>query len=191
MKTTLNSVSLLNMPTGLKASNNAKAKEASLNNSQKLSADTLAFKGDDKKSKYENPINRKMEIGLAAWGALALSLASGLGLALLSHNLMGSISKQMPNKKMIAMGVGAVTTLITGALSLPGAMYNANVTGFAKEKEMNVFSREKSFQTNVMEKLDKQVKDPEADLDTSLNSYLKLNMGRKGNAQTLGVMNVN
>ncbi|MEI7474982.1 MAG: hypothetical protein WCK67_09415 [bacterium] len=191
----LSTINQANISTSLKSNNNVQNKAVALNNSQALKSDAVSFKGDkeQEKTKYENPVNRKWEMGLAAYGAIALSVVLGAGAAFVTHKGLGLpvFADKVKNKGLWTAVAGVATTVVTGLLSIPGAMYNANVTGFVKQKEMDVFSRDRSFQTNVMEKLDKQVKDPEADLDKSLTSYMKLQMGKNGSSQTLGLMNVN
>ena len=68
-------------------------------------------------------------------------------------------------------GIGAAAGLITLALTLPSKLYNTKVNAFAREKEMDVYSRDKDLKSNIMEEVNKEVKDEDVDLDQKINHY--------------------
>lgn len=129
-------------------------------------------------SEYENPINRKAEKGLAIWGsigasALAGGIAAGIGSCF--------IKSGAPKRALKLGGIGAVVGLGLMALTLPAKLYDTKVKAFAREKEMDVFSREKDLKSNIMEEVNNEVKDEDVDLDTKVNHFATVQMANNGN----------
>ena len=131
-----------------------------------------------KNSEYENPINRGTEKGLAIWGsiggsALAGGIAAGIGSCF--------IKSGAKNRAWKLGGIGAAVAAITMALTLPAKLYDTKVKAYTREKEMDVFSREKDLKSNIMEEVNNEVKDEDVDLDTKVNHFATVQMANNGN----------
>lgn len=137
----------------------------------------VAFSGNDNNQSYENPISRNTEKSLAVLGATALSLAAGAG--------AGFIAKYAKQARKFSWPIAAVAAIITGVLTIPSKLYNANVSSFTREKGMDVFSREKSAETGITENIDSGIKQGEESLDDSINKYLKYKTGQNGNGMVI------
>lgn len=143
---------------------------------------SLAFKSEpnSKKTEYENPVSRSTEKNLAI-----LNASAGAGLAgILAYGFSKFISK---NNKT-SLWIGAAAAGITLAITLPPAIYNRKVSAFVKQKEMDVFSRDRNLKTNLTEEVDKEVQNPDVSLDKKLDDNLKLQMANRGAA--IGIANV-
>ena len=90
---------------------------------------------------YENPINRKPERNLA----ILNSSGTGALVGVIAGFLTRCISKTVKTPIII----GACAALATMGLMLPSKLYNTKVNAYAREKEMDVFSRQKSAQSNI------------------------------------------
>ena len=130
------------------------------------------------KGEYENPINRKAEKRLAIWGNIGFSTIVGGTAALLGTFLIG---KGSPHRGLKLGGIGLGAGLITMALTLPAKIYDTKVRAFTREKEMDVFSREKDLKSNMMEEINNEVKDEDVDLDQKINHYATVQMANNGN----------
>lgn len=142
-----------------------------------------AFKGgnNSNKTEYENPVNRETEKNLAILSSTAGSLVVGAIVGGLSSTL-GFKTKTGP----ILLGLAAAA--VTLGITLPPALYNRKVSAFVKQKEMDVFSRDRNLKTNLTEEVDKEVQDSKVSLDKKLDDNLKLQMANRGAA--LGVANI-
>ena len=126
---------------------------------------------------YENPINRKSEKGLAIWGSIGGSALVGATAA-----GIGSFIKSGASKRAWKLGgIGVAAGLLTMALTLPAKLYDTKVKAFAREKEMDVFSRDRELKSNIMEEVDKEVKDEDVSLDQKINHYTTVQMANNGN----------
>lgn len=130
------------------------------------------------KNGYENPIDRKTEKGLSVLQSVGTSVllgatAGGIATCVLP---IAKNSKRYWASGAIGAGVAALTLLLT----LPSKMYNAKVNAFAREKEMDVFSRDRELKANLTENVHDEVKDDEVPLDQKLNHYTQLQMANKG-----------
>ena len=142
----------------------------------------VCFKGENssKKTEYENPVNRQTERNLAI---LKVSgTAAGLGV------LVGGLMTCVTKSKNTPLLAGLATAALTSAIALPPAIYNRKVSAFVKQKEMDVFSRDRNLKTNLTEDVDQEVQNPEVSLDKKLDDNLKLQMANRGAA--LGVANI-
>ena len=132
----------------------------------------MSFKSDN----YENPINRGTERNLAILGAVGASAVTGTILALLSSFIPkvkeGGWKWQVP--------IGIITGLAMLGLTLPPKLYNTKVNAYAREKEMDVFSRQKSAQSSIYEDIDDEIKDKEVSLDDKINHYATVKMADNG-----------
>lgn len=133
--------------------------------------------GAAKKEEFENPVNRNTERNLAILESAGGSvLAGGIAAGLTSCFVEGGIKA---NKKLAA-GVGSAVALAGLALTLPSKLYNTKVNAFAKEKEMDVFTRDRELKSNIMEEVNNEVKDENVDLDKKINHYTSVQMANNG-----------
>lgn len=129
------------------------------------------------KKNYENPINRGAEKGLAVWGNIGASaLVGGIGTGIASC----FIKQGSKNRWLKAGGIGAAIGLAYMALTLPAKLYNTKVNAFTREKEMDVFSRDRELKSNIMEEVDKEVKDEDVSLDKKIDHYTSVQMANNG-----------
>lgn len=129
-------------------------------------------------NEYENPVNRNTEKGLAIWGsiggsALAGATAAGIGSCF--------IKSGTANRGLKLGGIGAAVGAVLMALTLPAKLYRTNLNAFTREKEMDVFTRDRELKSNIMEEVNKEVKDEDVDLDQKINHYTSVQMANKGN----------
>lgn len=131
-----------------------------------------------KKNGYENPINRSTEKNLAIWTSIGSSTLIGGTAAALGSCFIG---KGANSRALKLGGIGVVAGLITMALTLPSKLYNTKVNAFTREKEMDVFTRDRDLKSNIMEEVNKEVKDEDVDLDQKINHYTSVQMANNGN----------
>ena len=124
------------------------------------------------KDGYENPINRKTERNLSVLSSLGASALVGGTAAL----LMSCVQKGWKLPTAIGVAAGLVSLLLT----LPSRLYNTKVNAFAKEKEMDVFSRQKSAQANIYKDINEEIKDEDVSLDDKINHYATVKMADNG-----------
>ncbi len=127
----------------------------------------------ENKANYENPISRTKEKGLAVLSTVGSAAVAGAVVA----GLATCLNQNKKVSGLIGLGVAAVTT----ALTLPQKLYDTKVNAFVKEKEMDVYSRDKSLKSNLTEEVHKEVLDPEVSLDKKLDHNFKLQMANRGN----------
>lgn len=146
-----------------------------LTNQSRYSKTNFTSKKNDD---YENPINRKTEKGLAVWGSIGGSALVGATVA----GIASCFTKEglKANKKLLG-GIGAAAALVTLALTLPAKIYKTGVKAFTREKEMEVFSRDRELKANIMDEVNKEVKDENVDLDQKINHYTSVQMANNGN----------
>ncbi len=129
------------------------------------------------KDGYENPINRKTERNLSILSTLGTSALVGGTAALITTCFKKGL------KLPTAMGViAAATTLV---LALPSRLYNTKVSAYAKEKEMDVFSRQKAAQANIYKDINEEVKDEDVSLDEKVKHYSTVKMADNGKGMML------
>lgn len=129
------------------------------------------------KDGYENPISRATERNLSILSTLGASALVGGTAALFTTCFKKGW------KLPTTMGVlAAATTLI---LALPSRLYNTKVNAFAKEKEMDVFSRQKEAQANIYNDINEEVKDEEVSLDDKVKHYSTVKMADNGKGMML------
>ena len=147
-----------------------------------MPTNVISFKSNNSgKTEYENPVNRDTEKNLAILSSVGGSAVAGgivYGLARWAKGGGGSLQTWL--------GIGAGVVVL--ALTLPAAMYNRKVSAFVKQKEVDVFSRDRNLKSNLLEQVDTEVQDPKVSLDKKLDDNLKLQMANRGAA--LGVANI-
>jgi len=136
-----------------------------------ISKKNLSFKSQIKQE-YENPINRNTEKNLAILSSVGTSAIIGL-------TAFGLTTCFKEGKKVPGI-VGAIAALAALALALPSKLYNTKVNAFAKEKEMDVFSRQKEAQANIYQDINEEIKDNYASLDDKINHYSAVKMADNG-----------
>ena len=134
------------------------------------------------KNGYENPINRGTEKGLAIWGSIGGSALVGATAAGIGSCFIKSGAK---NRALKLSGIGVAAGLLTMAITLPAKLYNTKVRAFTREKEMDVFSRDRELKSNIMEQIDKEVKDEDVSLDQKINHYTSVQMANNGNGMLI------
>lgn len=145
-------------------------------------SNSLRFKSANNsgKTEYENPVSRETERNLAILKASGESVVAGA--------IIGGLSTFAVKNKKTAYIIGAVAALATLAVTLPPALYNRKVSAFVKQKEMDVFSRDRNLKSELTEEVDKEVQNPEVSLDKKLDDNLKLQMANRGAA--VGIANI-
>lgn len=125
------------------------------------------------KDGYENPVNRKTERNLAILGAAGASTLVGA--------TAGALTSCVTKGWKIPGAVGVAAAAATLLLTLPSKLYNTGVKAFAREKEMNVFSRQKDAQSNIYGAINNEIKDENVSLDDKINHYTTVKMADNGN----------
>lgn len=138
-----------------------------------VSAKGVAF-GAKKVDKdgYENPINRKTERNLAVLGSVGGSALVGV--------TAGALTTCVTKGWKIPGIVGVAATALTLALTLPSKLYNTKVNAFGREKEMDVFSRQKEAQANIYGAINEEVKNEDVSLSEKVNAYATVKMADNG-----------
>ncbi len=127
---------------------------------------------------YENPINRNTEKGLTVLQSVGTSvLVGGTAFGIASFLIPQSAKMRMGKAGIIGGVLGAVSLLLT----LPANLYNTKVRAFTREKEMDVFSRDRELKSNILSEVDKEVKDEDVSLDEKINHYATVQMANNGN----------
>lgn len=124
------------------------------------------------KDGYENPINRKTERNIAILGTVGTSALIGTTAGVLTS----CISKGWKNPTFITLA----TTAISLALLLPSKLYNTKLNAFSREKEMDVFSRQKDAQANIYGAINEEIKNEEISLDDKINHYATTKIADNG-----------
>lgn len=128
------------------------------------------------KQNYENPVNRGTERNLAILMSVGGSALAGV--------VAGEASRLFPKIKATGwkgpVGIGLVAGLLTLGLTLPQRLYATKVNAFAREKEMDVFSRQKSAQSSIYEDINEEIKDEDVSLDQKINHYSTVKMADNG-----------
>lgn len=149
------------------------------------SVNPMNFKSNSQsqESEYENPISRKTERNLAILKSVGWSSVFGLIVA----GVVSSFKSEKITGKYSVLA-GLATAAVSLLINLPPALYNTKVNAYVKQKEMDVFSRDRNLKTNLTEEVDKEVQDSEVSLDKKLDDNLKLQMANRGTA--LGIANI-
>ena len=82
-------------------------------------------------------------------------------------------------------GIGTVVGLVLMALTLPAKLYDTKVRAFTREKEMDVFTRDRELKANIMDEVNKEVKNEDIDLDQKINHYATVQMANNGNGMLI------
>lgn len=140
----------------------------------------MSFSGEkSSKTEYENPVSRETERNLAILSTVGLSAVVGA--------IAYGLTRFATNGKA-PLWIAAAAAVTTAAINLPSKLYNTKVNVYVKEKEMDVFSRDRDLKTNLTEAVGDEVKNPEVSLDKKLDDNLKLQMANRGSA--IGIANM-
>ena len=134
-----------------------------------------AFKSNKNDSEYENPINRGTERNLAI-----LASVGGAGITGVLAGWATTLFDAVKGKKWVPIGVGTAAGLLFLGLTLPSKLYNTKVNAYARQKEMDVFSRQKSAQSNIYEDIDNEIKNEDVSLDDKISHYATVKMADNG-----------
>jgi len=96
--------------------------------------------------------------------------------------------KEFCKAKKTPLLIGAAAAALSLFVTLPPKLYNTKVNAFVKQKEVDVFSRDRNLKSNLTEEVDKEVQNPNVSLDKKLDDNLKLQMANRGGA--LGIANI-
>ena len=129
------------------------------------------------KQEYENPVNRKTERNLTVLQASGVSLIAGVTAGGIASCLIKEGEK---HKVPISVDAGAAVGILTAVLTLPAKLYDRSVKAFVREKEMDVFTRDRELKSNILTEVDKEVKDEDVSLEQKLNHYTSLQMANNG-----------
>lgn len=134
----------------------------------------VGFKANSpkKQQQYENPIDRGTERNLAVLSSVGMSALAGV--------LAGGLTTLFTKGVKWPVGVGIVAALGALGLTLPSKMYNTKVSAYTREKEMDVFSRQKTAQNNIYEDINDEIKDENVSLDDKINHYATVKMADNG-----------
>lgn len=156
------------------------------NNSVNLSNQVRTKQAQNKTSfgnaDYKNPVSMKAEYTVATLGSAVGSAVVGAVAGFVAHfvkTAKAGEGAQVSKKFGILVGAGVAAGAF--ALSIIPKLYRTSVTGFVKQKEMDVFSREKSAETTLAEKIDAQAKNDDVPLSESIGNFAKFQVGKKGN----------
>lgn len=131
---------------------------------------------------YENPINRKTERNLTVLQSSGVSVLAGITAGGIASCFMKEGAK---HKLPISAGIGAAVAVLTAILTLPAKLYNAKVKAVVKEKEMEVFSRDRELKANILGEVDKEVKDEDISLDQKINHYTSIQLANNGSGMLI------
>ena len=131
------------------------------------------FRSSSSQQQYENPINRTTERNLAILSSAAISGFAGV--------VAGGATKLFTKGYKWPLGVGIVAALAALGITLPPKIYNTKVSAYTREKEMDVFSRQKAAQNNIYEGINDEIKNDEVALDDKINHYATVKMADNGN----------
>ena len=109
---------------------------------------------------------------------LAILKASGSGA--LVGIIAGFLTKCFTKTMKAPIITGIAAALATIGLMLPSSLYNTKVNAYAREKEMDVFSRQKSAQSNIYEDINDEINDENVSLDQKINHYSTVRMADNG-----------
>ena len=128
-------------------------------------------------SEFKNPVNRKTEKHLAILNAGGVSAAMGAVTTAVARSYTSTW------KHASYFGIGAA--FVTMMFVCPRFMYKSGINSYAKEKEMDVFTKEKEVQKKLLNDVDDAIEHYSQDLHDKLDNYSKskTNETKKANIQ--------
>lgn len=135
------------------------------------------FRANGEKPQYENPVNRKTEKGLTIWG----SIGTGAIVGATAGGIATCFIKETAKHRYAKAGfIGLAVMAATMALTLPAKLYDTKLKAFTRQKEMDVFTRDRELKSNLLTEVDKEVKDEEVPLEQKINHYATMQMASNG-----------
>ena len=126
-------------------------------------APKVSFKGQY--SDFKNPVNRRTEKRLAILNAGGISVAMGA----VTTAVARSYTSSWKHAGWFGLGAAAVTMMFV----CPRFMYKSGINSYAKEKEMDVFTKEKEVQKKLLNDVDDAIEHHSGDLQNKLENYSK------------------
>ena len=126
-------------------------------------APKASFKGAY--SEVKNPVNRRTEKRLAILNAGGISVAMGA----VTTAIARSYTSSWKHAGWFGLGAAAVTMMFV----CPRFMYKSGINSYAKEKEMDVFTKEKEVQKKLLNDVDDAIEHHSEDLHDKLENYSK------------------
>lgn len=126
-------------------------------------APKVLFKGQNYDS--ENPVNRRFERRLALLNAGSISIITGAATMLIAR----SYTSSWKHASWFGIGAGIITMLFAA----PRFLYKAGIKAYTKEKEMDVFTKEKEVQKKLLSDVDEAIQNHSEDLPEKLENYSK------------------
>lgn len=118
----------------------------------------------------QNPINRKMERRLAILNAGGISVITGA----LTTAIARSYTASWKSAGLFGIGASAITMMFI----CPRFLYKSGVKAYTKQKEMDVFTKEKEIQTKLLSDVNNAIDNHQEDLDSKLDNYSKAQPSR-------------
>ena len=123
----------------------------------------VSFKGQY--SEFQNPVNRRMEKRLAILNAGGVSVATGA----VTTAIARSYTSSWTHASWFGLGATAITMLFV----CPRFMYKSGIKSYTKEKELDVFTKEKEVQKKLLNDVDDAIEHHSDDLHDKLENYSK------------------
>ena len=119
-------------------------------------APKVFFKG--RKNELDNPVNRKLEKRLAILNAGGITTA-----------IARSYTASWKNAGMFGVGAALVTMMFI----CPRFMYKSGINSYKKEKELDVFTKEKEVQKKLLTDVNEAIDHGDSELNVKLENYSK------------------
>lgn len=113
----------------------------------------------------KNPVNRKLEKRLAILNAGGFSAVAGA--------LTTVVARSYTSNWKHASYFGGIAAVATMLFVCPRLMYRSGIKSFAKEKEMDVFTREKEIQQKLLNDVSTAIDEHHPDLQDKIDNYSK------------------
>ena len=126
-------------------------------------APKVFFKG--RKNELDNPVNRKLEKRLAILNAGGISAVAGA----LTTAIARSYTASWKNAGMFGVGAALVTMMFI----CPRFMYKSGINSYKKEKELDVFTKEKEVQKKLLTNVNEAIDHGDSELNVKLENYSK------------------
>ncbi len=134
-------------------------------------APKVLFKGQN--YDLENPVNRKFESRLALLNAGSVSVITGA--------VTTAIARSYTSSWKHAGWFGLSAGLITMLFAAPRFLYKAGIKAYTKEKEMDVFTKEKEVQKKLLSDVNEAIDNDSDDLSDKLENYSKTKLKNSTN----------
>lgn len=123
----------------------------------------VSFRGYSSDS--SNPVNKKMETRLAILNAGGISAAMGALTTIVSR----SYTTSWKSAGLFGLSAAAITMLFV----CPRFLYKSGINSYTKEKEMDVFTKEKEVQKKLLTDVDDAIENHPEVLRDKIENYSK------------------